>query len=588
MEKVYSNYKIIKDADEIELGDIDEIGLDIETFPRRNLSVTDEERERHGTDPRLDVIATVQISAGKTTYILLNNFESLKEMMESRDIVKVIHTASFEYKHFQHHLGIQIREIVDVALAESLLENGKNKVRQISLAFLSKKYLDIQMNKDVRNDFMLGRRLSRAMLKYAALDAAVLVPIYHAQQELAYDGMGRVARLEFELVGPVSRIELRGVKINKKDWMAVYDENKTALNNTKEKLVKYDVSKVRRLDMFGTSSTNTNYNSRDQKKKMFKAVGIDLPDFKKTTLAEFYEKTGDKLVKLFLDYSALIKATTTYGEKFLKNINPITGRVHQQIKQMEARTGRLAGSRPNLMNLPQLSKFRRCIVAPKGRFIVAGDYTQQELGILAEYSHDERLIEAFEKKIDVHVYVARMLFHDKTIDKDSPKRKPAKNLNFGLLYGMGEIKLARSLKVPLAEAKELMLIHKESLPGVYVWHGEVIEKAKEDGYVDTLYGRRRFLDTTAFDYERQAGNTPIQGSAADMTKLAVLKLDSILPESMYIINIVHDEIALECDQKDVEEAREHLRTAMIWAARKLVKSVPMDVEIYHGERWLKK
>lgn len=580
-------YKVIDDARQIPRAESGMVGLDIETFPDLSVKVTREQRERHGIDPRLSKIAVAQVEADGQVYILLDNFGSLRGLLEDRGTKKVIQTGVFEYKNFLHHEGIRINGMIDPGIYEGLVECGRARSDRHSLDALTQKYLGKKLDKAVRKSFIGGgTKITRKMLEYAATDAEVLVPIYEQQRQQAYEGIDRVAKLEFSLIPAVAEIELHGIAIDEAAWMSIYDENVDKLADTEMKLMGYSATKVRRTTMFGTEETGENLNSRLVKQRMFKNRGIDVPNFRHSTLEEYFAKTEDEMVGLFLGYAGLQKATTTYGEEFLANINPVTKRIHQSIRQVETRTGRLAGRNPNMMNIPKASNYRGCFTAGPGRVFAVADYSAQEYRILAELCHDPNLLEAFEQGIDVHIHGARILFDDSSItDKDDPRRKQAKNLNFGLVYGMGEEKLAISLGVSRQVARRLKEKHQQSYPNAAMYMAEAIADAAKNGYVKTLLGRLRYVDTSDNKYERIARNTPIQGSAADMTKLAVLLLSQELPQDSWVVNVVHDEIVVECPANKGKAMLELLRATMVDAAGFLVKTVPFDTDGYVSPRW---
>lgn len=560
------------------------VGFDIESSPDKSLGLTSAEYERHGTDPRISkvVLAQVALEDG-TVYVFQRNFETLRTILEDSKVIKIIHTATFEYKYMFWHYSIEIKNLVDIATYERIIEAGRQALG--SLEVLSMKYLDRQLDKTVRKRFIDGHKITREMIEYAATDADVLIPIYRRQQKEAYVGSGKVAKLEFKLVPVISKIELRGVRIDRRKWMQVYADNMGKLKRVKDELMDYSPSNVRRTTMFGSIESSVNLNSRDIKIKMLEAEGIELPDLRYSTLDEYYHRTNSPLIRLLLEYSKLAKVTSTYGKGFLDNINPKTKRVHQQIRQVEARTGRLAGRYPNLMNIPKTSSHRACFIPKEGYVFAVGDYSGQEMVILAEISQEEALIDAFINGIDVHVSNARLLFDDPHVTKQDPRRKKAKNMSFGLVYGMGLEKLAKSMQVTLKEAKRLMGLFAERLPKAFKYMVDIVFKARQEGFVETLLGRRRYLDVSVPDYERQAKNTPIQGSAADMIKLALLIISYRLPENCYLVNVVHDEIIVECPKDEAEQVLLMMTTAMAEAGKMLVKTVPVNVSGYIGYRW---
>ena len=555
------------------------MGFDIETSPIGSVQV----EKGLIKSPHQSKIVMAQIAVGDNVYILTDNFKSLTSILKNPKITKLAHVAAFEYQYCMHYLGCLGKSFVDTAVIEKLIGCG-NSQGSFALASLAKRYLGITLDKRIRQQFIDGQTITDSMIEYGARDAWVLEPLFREQMKKAYPGMQRVLSLESKLLPVVVSMEYAGVKLDKESWMQLFVENETAFEKVKAGLFKFENRKFQRTSMFG-KITYSNYNRREIRKQMLSKAGIDLPDFRKSTIEEAARRIKHPLLALLLEYSLLNKATTTYGENFLRHINPVTGRVHQSIQQVEARTGRLAGREPNLMNIPKKSSFRRCFIAEVGKTFVVMDYSQQELRILAEYSGDLELTDAFVAGVDVHLHVARILFKDPEIQYEDPKRTAAKSLNFGLVYGMGAKKLAAALKISMGEAQDLMKIHSKEFHGAFEWSQDILKFVKEHGYIETLLGRRRTIDQISFGFERQARNSPIQGTAADITKIAAVFLFSVLPKEASIVNIVHDEICIECDKAYAKECKNLTERVMINAAGTLVKHVPFAVDGYINERW---
>jgi len=560
------------------------VGFDIETFPRKDIPANSSLR----ADPRLSEIALCQVESGGDGYVLTRNFHTLRGLLEDARILKVMHTGSFEYKNLFHHYGIRIRNLADIAILEGIIKcgiGGRGRSRT-SLETLSREYLGIKLDKSVREKFIRGARLDQEMISYGVKDALVCVPIYRKQMQSGYDGFEKVARLEFSLVPAVAEIELEGIGFDQEAWEQLADKSERKLNQVLESLSRTHGGDVRRLGIDGSLSSKVNFNSPDQKSRVLESAGIDLPNTQYRTLLEYYRKTGNHLVKSLLILSKLQKRTSTYGREFLTHVNPVTKRIHQSIFQVEARTGRLAGRNPNLMNMIASSPYRSCFVArPRYKFISA-DFSAQEYRILAEQCQEPAMLEAFERGEDIHVTVARMLFKDSSIDKSHPRRGQGKNMNFGIIYGMGERRLAKELGCSETEASDLLKEYFSLFPRVKNWTESWREFARVHGYVTTMIGRRRYLEIgDGLGYEREATNTPIQGTAAEMTKLAVLKLRKRLqPLGGHIVNVVHDEIDSEVPDEAADEAVSQIRSGMIEAAGSLVK-VPFEIDVKVSDRW---
>lgn len=308
-------------------------------------------------------------------------------------------------------------------------------------------------------------------------------------------------------------------------------------------------------------------------------------------LAQDYE-----LPKLLLEYRSLSKLKSTYTDKLPLEINPATGRIHTSYHQAVAATGRLSSSDPNLQNIPIRSsegrQIRQAFVVPKGQVMVAADYSQIELRIMAHLSQDEGLLNAFAAGQDVHKATAAEVFGVTVDQVTSDQRRSAKAINFGLIYGMSAFGLAKQLGISRAQSQDYIGRYFTRYPGVQEYMDETKAKAARQGYVETLYGRRLYLpDINASNgiarqaSERTAINAPMQGTAADIIKRAMIKVDEWLASSGLNARMtmqVHDELIFEVDAAQVDALVTGVKSAMEGAADLLV---PLIVDVGVGDNW---
>jgi DNA polymerase-1 len=304
------------------------------------------------------------------------------------------------------------------------------------------------------------------------------------------------------------------------------------------------------------------------------------------------------IIDKLLEYRQLSKLKSTYVDALPELVNPDTGRVHTSFNQTIAATGRLSSSDPNLQNIPIRTEIGRSIrkafvVRKKGNLIMSADYSQIELRVMAHISGDEGLAEAFRKKEDVHTTTAAKVFGVSPKEVTRDMRRKAKEVNFGIMYGIGPFGLSSRLEITQSEAKEIIARYFERFPKVKQYINDTISKARTDGYVSTLLGRRRYLpdlrsanQNIRSNAERQAINMPIQGTAADMIKLAMVNIDDAIRKkqlaSLMILQ-VHDELVFEI-KKTEENGMKALVEKQMRDALKL--SVPVEVEIGVGKNWL--
>ena len=328
-----------------------------------------------------------------------------------------------------------------------------------------------------------------------------------------------------------------------------------------------------------------------------------LPAGKKTktgwsTNADVLEKLRGKhpIIQQILDYRTVTKLKSTYADGLLKVISN-DGRIHSNFTMTVTATGRLSSVEPNLQNIPvrkeQGSEIRKMFVAPPGHVLVDADYSQIELRLLAHISGDKTMQEAFRKGEDIHAVTASQVF-GVPLDQVTPAmRSRAKAVNFGIVYGISAFSLAQDIGVYQSEAKAYIDAYLAKYHGVREYMADIIESAKRDGYVSTLYGRRRYLpelkvanfNTRSFG-ERVARNMPIQGSAADIMKLAMVHVERRLREEglqARIILQVHDELIVECPEVEAEQAARILTEEMEQVAE---LSVPLTVDAHWGRNWM--
>jgi DNA polymerase-1 len=303
-----------------------------------------------------------------------------------------------------------------------------------------------------------------------------------------------------------------------------------------------------------------------------------------------------ELPSLILEHRSLSKLKSTYTDKLPLQINPRTGRVHTSYHQAVAATGRLSSSDPNLQNIPIRSplgrRIREAFIAPEGCLIMACDYSQIELRIMAHLSGDEGLLKAFHDQVDVHQATASEVFGVPYSDVDSDQRRAAKAINFGLMYGMSAFGLSRQLSIGRTEAQAYMDTYFMRYPGVQKYMEKTREKAREQGYVETLFGRRLYLpDINASNMQRRQGaeraaiNAPMQGTAADIIKRAMISVDDWLQQKKpdaHLVMQVHDELVFEVREDQLEKVKRAVVSRMSAAAE---LDVPLIVDTGSGLDW---
>jgi DNA polymerase-1 len=425
-----------------------------------------------------------------------------------------------------------------------------------------------------------------------ALAAAVL-RMHEAQgRELAALELGRLlSDVELPLVRVLVDAEWRGVTVD------------TARLAGLSRTFGVELAQLERA-IHADAGTDFNINSTPQLRHVL-FEKLQLPVLKKTktgpstdadVLAEL-AAMGFTTPALLLEYRELTKLRSTYVDVLPHRVNPETGRIHTTFNQAGAATGRLSSLEPNLQNIPVRTKrgeeIRRCFVAAPGLRLIVADYSQIELRVLAHLSGDEAFVAAFGRDGDIHRETAAIIFDVEPDAVTAEMRARAKTINFATIYGQGAFSLSRQLGIPQEEARRFIATYFERFAGVRRFLDATVERARHTGYVETILGRRRYIpelkdknrSVRAFG-ERTAMNSPMQGSAADLIKLAMIRLDAALREGAYAARLllqVHDELVLEAPPGEVDPVAALVKTHMEGAA---VLRVPLVAEVGVGDNWM--
>jgi len=358
------------------------------------------------------------------------------------------------------------------------------------------------------------------------------------------------------------------------------------------------------LDIYRAAGGEFNINSTPQLRTiLFEKLKLPVQKRTKTgasTDVEVLEQLaalGHEVPRLLIEYRELSKLTSTYVDALPGYVSAETGRVHTSFNQTGAATGRLSSSDPNLQNIPVRTRrggeIRRAFVAPPGHLLLTADYSQVELRLLAHFSDDPAFVAAFQRGGDIHRQTAAVIFGIPEADVTSEMRARAKTINFATIYGQGALALSRQLGITLAEAKAFIQHYFERFSGVRAWLDRTIEAARHKGFVETLFGRRRYIpelrdrnfSIRAFG-ERTATNSPLQGSAADLIKIAMIRIHAALRQAQLrakMVLQVHDELVFEIPENERADAGALVKREMEGVA---ILRVPLLVTIGAGKNWI--
>ena len=531
-----------------------------------------------------------EVSGGCQTFLSI-----LAEVLEDPSVPKTGQNLKYDILVYQTY-GIEVRGVVfDTILAAYLLNPGD---RMLSLDSLARDYL--KLPKIATQELIGGRGKDQITMRevdvervseYACEDADYALRLTHVLQPLLGSQERSLHDIELPLMPVLCDLEFTGVKL---DVDLLHDLSKE---------LERDLLRIEE-DCFRLAGEVFNLNSPKKlaailfdklklpvQKKLKSGPSTDIDTL--TVLATMHE-----LPKRLMDYRTVSKLKSTYVDTLPGLVHPFTGRVHTTFSQTVAATGRLSSSNPNLQNIPIRTEVARGIreafvAGEPGWKMVSADYSQIELRIMAHLSGDERMLAAFEHGGDIHTETAALIFGVPVGMVDANMRRAAKTVNFGIIYGQTDFGLAQQLGIPRHEAHVFRENYFKLYPGVAEFMRSTIEQCRQRGYVETILGRqRKIADIDAADRqvrefaERTAINTPVQGSAADMIKLAMITIHRRLNEEKFAAKMllqVHDELVFESPQAEIESLEALVKHEMQTA---LPLRVPVLVEIGSGPSWL--
>ncbi len=582
MEERLASYKLVTDAPGLAsvaemLKESEAVGVDVETT---------------ALSPRDGRIRLLQLATPDETFVVdlfeTGDLSPLKEVLEDGP-VKTLHNSKFDYSFLHALHGISLSPIFDTMLAAQLLVGG-DQSPSFSLEAVAERHLDQTLDKSEQRSDWSGR-LSRSQIEYAALDSAVLLPLREKLvEELEEESLGTVSKIEFRAVAAITEMELAGIKLDVERWKEL---EKTVRERRDEAALRLDAQFPEPDGMLPLEGLGPrlNLNSPKQITDAFRSLGIELADTKVWTLL----KVDHPAARALLEYRELQKKLGTYLETYPSFMHPKTGRIHANFLQCRVPTGRLACTSPNVQQIPHEDEFRSCFVAEEGNVLVIADYSQIELRILTEVSGDPEFVRAFQQGEDLHKMTAATMFgiEQDAVTKD--QRSAAKRINFGLMYGRGAKSLSAQLGTDDDHARALIDEYFANYPKVQRYLQSTASKAMKAGTLRTLAGRvRKFPDHSGLDsiakgaMRREAMNYPIQGSSADIAKLALVYVrEELAGLDARLINSIHDEFVVECAEDIANDVAGKVKDAMNRAGAVLLKKVPTEVEVGISREWRK-
>ena len=520
----------------------------------------------------------------------------LRPLLEDSKIGKIGQNLKYDRSVLQNY-GIDLKGIRFDTMLESYVLNSTGSRHDMNT--LALKYLGYQV---VKYEEVAGSGKSQVSFSqvdveraghYAAEDADIAMRLHekiYPQLQLEPALCSVLETIEIPLVSVLSRVERNGVRVDC-----------DMLSNHSIELGE----RIAQIEKKAHAAAGVAFNiasPRQIQEVLFEK--LDLPIISKTPKGQpstaehvLQELAEDhKLPRLILEYRSLSKLKSTYTDKLPELVSPLTGRVHTSYHQAAVATGRLSSSNPNLQNIPVRTeegrRIRQAFIPDSGHVLVAADYSQIELRIMAHLSADEGLLSAFANDADIHRATAAEVFSIKPSKVTDDQRRSAKAINFGLIYGMSAFGLGKQLGIGRIEAQDYIDRYFSRYPGVQAFMENTRVQAREQRFVETVFGRRLYLNDMGSSNharrqaaERAAINAPMQGTAADLIKLAMLAVDRSITEQnlqMRMIMQVHDELVLEVSEDDVDQTRAMLNSLMTSVAE---LAVPLKVEVSAGKNW---
>ena len=529
------------------------------------------------------------------------NKDIFKDIFENKEIIKISNNIKEDYILLKQE-GVNSENMMfDTKIAAYVLNATSNAY---SLEEIARQYLDLDITeysgeeetKEVQTSLFDMTEVSKEEEKEKAnFKAAIKAYVVGKAKEKLVEELKKQEELELfnNIEMPVAQI------LAEMQWEGMYIDEKELIkygNNLKEHIEEL------RIDIYKLAGEEFNINSTKQLGVVL-FEKLDLKPSKKTKSG--YSTDVDALEKLkgehpiiekILEYRQLVKLNSTYVEGMIPFINVKTGRIHTFFHQTVTTTGRLSSTEPNLQNIPtrtELGKKLRKVFKPgRGKVFLDADYSQVELRVLAHMANDEIMVDAFNTNADIHTISASQVFKVPVEEVSKQLRSRAKAVNFGIVYGISEFGLAEQIDIKRNEAKQYIEQYLETYHGIRDYMNDIVEEAKRKGYVQTLFGRRRYIqELSSNNYmvrkfgERAAMNTPIQGTAADIMKIAMIKVYNELKNrnlKSKIVLQIHDELIIETLESEKEEVSKLLKECMESAA---TLSVPLTVEVEEGNSW---
>lgn len=599
------------------------VGLDVETTT---------------LDPYEATLLLLQLSLNDSIFVLDARKLGKKIITYIVQLIKdsgkliIGHNLKFDTKILYHNTGEILVNLWDTMLAETMIYNGIGS-SYISLEDLYQKYFGITLNKEVRNSFIgYTGEITQQQIIYSADDVKELRKIYEIQSKtLAEQGQINTAQLEMDVLPTIMLMEYIGITLNKEKWIENETRQKELLSIKQGEILDYIIANID-FSKFDTAYTlacayklkvgtkklanelrtikgdyavkwfrdNFNISSHVQMLNFLNLLGLNIPNTNKKTLDKVL---NNPLVKLLLEYREFDKKVSTYGSKFLENINPTTGFIHTNYNQLGTVSGRFSSDSPNLQNQPQEEEWRNCYEARPGYVILNADYSQAELRGIGAITGEKEIIDAFLNGVDLHTKTASVIFRKPIEEITKDERYRGKQTNFGVSYGISPWGMYKNFNIPVDDAEVYLENYWKGYPTFTYFKGKAEEFIWENKFSVTPYGRKRFFEDKklfrdSFEREkyiaqvkREGFNHIVQGCVADVIKMAMIRLMRENPfglDKFRILLQTHDELTIEAKSDIIDKAVEFTREIMEGCFQPFLGMIPAKVDIIVAPYWTKK
>ena len=595
----------VDSSEEFEIKEIDEKVIEEIKKQKQFVYYLGKQEDKETTNIIKKKITSISILVNNNVYYSniekVEEIEIFKEIFEDNEIKKVGYKLGEDYVILKEN-GIDIKNIFfDIEIAAYLLSPTTNQYKINDLinqylgldvdTYLSKNGIAKNENKQINlfetND-VSNNESEKYENSFIVFNIEKLKEVLNKNLEESNE-LELFTNIEMPLVEVLSKMQFEGIYLDKEELISFGEELKAQLELLTQEIYKlaeeeFNINSTQQLGTILFEKLKLT-----SSKKTKKGYSTDVDALEKI-------RNEHPIVGKILEYRSLMKLNSTYVEGMLPYVNVNTKRIHSYFHQTVTATGRISSTEPNLQNIPtriELGKRLRKVFKPKEGYVyIDADYSQIELRVLAHISQDEHMLEAFKNGEDIHKQAASKVLGIPTEEVTKEQRSDAKAVNFGIVYGISDFGLAQQLGISKKQAKLYIDQYLEKYNGIQNFMNEIVEKAKEQGYVETLFNRRRYLpELKSNNYmvrefgKRAAMNTPIQGTAADIMKIAMVNLNKKIEEEKIdakIILQVHDELMLEVKIEEKEKAKEILKQCMENA---ISLSVPLEVEVSEAINW---